>query len=203
MSSIWFDFLFPLDYIWQANFFQTRFEIIQITLASNGKCFGAPRLRKLWLTRLQVLTKPAVFPYNIARRAQCAYISWFKEEGWKYFWRFVFFCFNSWANLNSMIVLKLKTKIIKQICYKSTKSPHCPLKGKVGQLSRRKRVLCWSIYIIATYRTPADSARPVHDAPLLLLLPHVHPLPTQAQQDSPGINFNSLRNNLSFIYILY
>ena len=86
-----------------------------------------------------------------------------------------------------MIVLKLKTKIIKQICYKSTKSPHCPLKGKVGQLCKRKRVLCWSIYIIATYRTPADSARPVHDAPLLLLLPHVHPLPTQAQQDSPGI----------------
>ena len=31
----------------------------------------------------------------------------------------------------------------------STKSPHFPLLAKVGQLIKRKRVLCWSIYIIS------------------------------------------------------
>ena len=30
----------------------------------------------------------------------------------------------------------------------SIKSPHFPLRGKFGQPSKRKRVLCWSIYII-------------------------------------------------------
>ena len=33
--------------------------------------------------------------------------------------------------------------------FKSTKSPHFPLRGKVGQPKKRKRVLCLSIYIIS------------------------------------------------------
>ena len=44
----------------------------------------------------------------------------------------------------------LKTKnnsMTLQIFLKSTKSPHFPLRGNVGQLSERKRVLCWSIYV--------------------------------------------------------
>ena len=35
-----------------------------------------------------------------------------------------------------------------------TKLPHLPLRGKVGQLSKRKRVLCWSIYIISWWLWP-------------------------------------------------
>ena len=37
-----------------------------------------------------------------------------------------------------------------QIFFQSTKSHHFPLRGKVGQLSKRKRALCWSIYIIGS-----------------------------------------------------
>ena len=33
-----------------------------------------------------------------------------------------------------------------QFCFQSTKSPHFPLRGKVGQLRKRKRVLYWPIY---------------------------------------------------------
>ena len=33
----------------------------------------------------------------------------------------------------------------------TTKLTHFPLRGKVGQLSKRKRVLCWSIYIISLW----------------------------------------------------
>ena len=32
--------------------------------------------------------------------------------------------------------------------FKCLRSPNFPLRGKVGQLSKKKRVLCWSIYII-------------------------------------------------------
>ena len=32
---------------------------------------------------------------------------------------------------------------------KSTKSPHFPLRGSVGQLRKRKRVFCWSIYLFS------------------------------------------------------
>ena len=35
-----------------------------------------------------------------------------------------------------------------QFCFQSTKSPHFPLRGKVGQLRKRKRVLYWPIYTI-------------------------------------------------------
>ena len=35
-----------------------------------------------------------------------------------------------------------------QFLLQSSKSPHFPLRGKVGQLSERRRVLCWSIYSI-------------------------------------------------------
>ena len=33
--------------------------------------------------------------------------------------------------------------------FQSTKSPHFPLREKVGQSRKRTRVLCWSIYIIS------------------------------------------------------
>ena len=33
-----------------------------------------------------------------------------------------------------------------------TKLPHLPLRGKVGQLSKRKSMLCWSIYIMSLWR---------------------------------------------------
>ena len=33
----------------------------------------------------------------------------------------------------------------------STKSPHFPCSGKIGQLIKKKRVLCWSIYIISLW----------------------------------------------------
>ena len=39
----------------------------------------------------------------------------------------------------------------------STQSPHFPLGGKVGQLSKKKRVLWWSIYIICIW--PEQSSR--------------------------------------------
>ena len=52
---------------------------------------------------------------------------WIQEEGWKYFCKFVFVCFTYKANFMN-----------KPSIY-----------GKVGQLSQRKRVRCWSIYIIS------------------------------------------------------
>ena len=48
-----------------------------------------------------------------------------------------------------MIFKKLKSNLIDcKIFLQSSKSPHFPLRGKVGQFSERKRVLCWSIYTI-------------------------------------------------------
>ena len=44
-----------------------------------------------------------------------------------------------------MIILKLKNNSMTVQCtnfVQSTKSPHFPLKGKVDQLRKRKRVLC-------------------------------------------------------------
>ena len=45
---------------------------------------------------------------------------------------------------------KVKTKLIIDCKHflQSTKSPHIPLRGKAGQLSKRKRVLCWCLYRI-------------------------------------------------------
>ena len=53
-----------------------------------------------------------------------------------------------------MIFLKTESK--KQFIgctnfLQSKKLPHFRLRGKVGQLSERKRVLCWSIYIISLW----------------------------------------------------
>ena len=50
----------------------------------------------------------------------------------------------------------------------STKSPHFPLRGKVSQLSKRKRVLCWSIYIILVDECVGPALVPLH-GPLLPL----------------------------------
>ena len=38
--------------------------------------------------------------------------------------------------------------------FASTKSPHVPLRGKVGQLRKRTRVFCLSIYIICVCVPP-------------------------------------------------
>ena len=49
-----------------------------------------------------------------------------------------------------MIFLKTEKKnnlLTIQILFQSTKSPHFPRRGKVGQLRKKKRVLGWSIYI--------------------------------------------------------
>ena len=70
------------------------------------------------------------------------YISSFKEEGWKYSCRFVFVSFTLQYKLHEKL-------IIKNILF--TKSPHFLLRGKAGQLSKRKRVLCWSIDIISLW----------------------------------------------------
>ena len=47
----------------------------------------------------------------------------------------------------------------------TTKSPHIPLSGKVGQISKRTRVLCWSIYIISvcpfTHQSPSCAGPPL------------------------------------------
>ena len=51
-----------------------------------------------------------------------------------------------------MIILKFKTKnnsLTVQILLQSTKSNHFPLRGNVGQLRKRKRVLCLSIYVFS------------------------------------------------------
>ena len=53
-----------------------------------------------------------------------------------------------------MIFSKLKKKnnsLIVHIFSQSTKSHHFLLRGKVGQLRKRKRVLCLSIYIISLW----------------------------------------------------
>ena len=50
---------------------------------------------------------------------------------------------------NDFLKLKTKTKKLWTVhFFPYTKSFHFPLIGKFGQLSKRKRVLCWSIYII-------------------------------------------------------
>ena len=65
---------------------------------------------------------------------------------------FYFIIQTSWTNLQYIqwIVITLKNSLTYpyNFFFQSTKSPHLPLRGKVGQLRRRKRVLCWSIYII-------------------------------------------------------
>ena len=47
------------------------------------------------------------------------------------------------------VVLLNSNLIVCTNCLHSTKSPNFPPRGKVGQTSKRKRVLCWSIYIIS------------------------------------------------------
>ena len=67
------------------------------------------------------------------------------------FFIFIFICLTiciiqtSRTNLDSMI----KNINFMYTFLQSTKSSHFPLRGKVGQLSKRKRVLCWSIYFIS------------------------------------------------------
>ena len=56
----------------------------------------------------------------------------------------------SCTNLNLMIFFKTENKNILLTVQKflsSTKSPHFPFRGKIGQLSKRKRELCWSFYV--------------------------------------------------------
>ena len=44
---------------------------------------------------------------------------------------------------------KTKNNLLTVHIFQSTKSPHFAPRGKVGQLGKRKRVLCLSIYIIS------------------------------------------------------
>ena len=83
--------------------------------------------------------------------------SWFLVEGWRYFCRlFVYWiclCIiqTLWTNLNSIIFFTFKTKqhsLAVDGFFQSKKSPHFPLRGKVG---KRKTVLCWSIFIFSLW----------------------------------------------------
>ena len=69
---------------------------------------------------------------EITPRGAKPWSSFLKLEpfGWPY-WHCTFNIFFKTNNLNNLL----------------TKSPHFPLRGQVGQLSKRKRVLCLSIYI--------------------------------------------------------
>ena len=51
----------------------------------------------------------------------------------------------------------------------SAKSLHFPLRGKVGQLIKKKRVLCWSIYIMIVYRRTCPHRSAVVPVPLGVL----------------------------------
>ena len=62
-----------------------------------------------------------------------------------------------------MFFLRTKDKTIIHWLIKFSsicKIPHFPLRRKVGQLSKRKRVLCWSIYIISLWRFIAQLGGP-------------------------------------------
>ena len=50
--------------------------------------------------------------------------------------------------MNSFKFRDLKKIYAKNTKIKSTKSPHFPLRGKVVQLSKRKRDVCWSISLL-------------------------------------------------------
>ena len=58
------------------------------------------------------LYKIGTFCWPYMALGKCAYIRLFKEKWWKYFCRFFFVCFISKTNLNSMILIKFKQKII-------------------------------------------------------------------------------------------
>ena len=61
---------------------------------------------------------------------------------------FYFVIQTSLTNLSAMNLKKLKTKLTVHIFF--LKTPHFLRKGKVGQLRKKKRLLCCSIYIIAS-----------------------------------------------------
>ena len=48
----------------------------------------------------------------------------------------------------STIFFKTKNKLLTVQFFQATKSPHFPLRGKVGQPSKRERMLCWSIILL-------------------------------------------------------
>ena len=86
-----------------------------------------------------------------SRHCTFAYISWFKEQGWKYFCRNGFVCFTvqysiiqSSTNLNSMIDCKINS--IHKITPLSTQR-----KGWSTQKEEKSTV--WSICIISLWRT--------------------------------------------------
>ena len=64
----------------------------------------------------------------------------------------VFVCFTNFNEQNSRIFLKTENKnniLTVKMFSNLQQSPHFLLRGKVGQPSKRKRALCWSIYIIS------------------------------------------------------
>ena len=88
----------------------------------------------------------------------CAYIRLFKE-GWKYFCRFYLFVLLHEQTYIQWF-LKIKNKNISQIFSNLQNHPTFHSEDMVGQLSKRMRVLCWSIYIIINKYLPYFSTLP-------------------------------------------
>ena len=59
----------------------------------------------------------------------------------------VLFIIQIWADLNLKTKYKTTNLLTKHIFFSLQKSSLFPLRGKVSELSKRMRVLCWSIYI--------------------------------------------------------
>ena len=93
---------------------------------------------------------------------KCAFISWFKEAGWEYCCRFVYVCFTlhiiQTSRTNFIFMIQKKITLTVKF-FSSSNSTHFPFREKVGQLSQRKRVLCWSIYIIRLRGQASESTR--------------------------------------------
>ena len=80
-------------------------------------------------------------------------LSFAQEEGWKYFFWYVFVCLlyntNFMNTLKCNDFFKCKKKFIDYSnCVQSTKSPHFLHRKKVGQLCKRRRVLWLSILLV-------------------------------------------------------
>ena len=93
------------------------------------------------------------------------------EEGWKYFFidlsLFVLLFYTNFLNKLKFNDLK-KTIFLLTWTYffQSTKSPHFPLRGKVGQLSKMKREICWStVSMVLVYGGAARRCRCLNNFP--------------------------------------
>ena len=74
---------------------------------------------------------------------------------------FFLFSKNNFMNklkLNDFFKIKNKKQFVycQHFIFVIYKITPLPLRGKVGPLSKKKRVLCWSIYISSTYEMTAS-----------------------------------------------